>query len=148
MSDIDRMLMVTLISCVFSFVAFVGCLIYGFKVRKMDKRLHNTALELRGEVTGIDRNLESAEKRWQDQACRVAWLETKVRANNNILSNNLNSAAPTPEISSSDHRPSVTERRHRILSLSRRGMDTNAISNLIGAHHGEIELIVGLSKMA
>lgn len=43
-------------------------------------------------------------------------------------------------------RQSVTERRHRVLTLSRRGMDVKAIAQTLGMPHGEVALIIRMSN--
>lgn len=43
-------------------------------------------------------------------------------------------------------RQSVTERRHRVLTLSRRGQDINAIAQTLGMPHGEVALIIRMSN--
>jgi hypothetical protein len=42
----------------------------------------------------------------------------------------------------------MTERRHRVLSLARRGYDVNTIATMLNELPGEVELIIGLSKAA
>jgi DNA-binding NarL/FixJ family response regulator len=43
-------------------------------------------------------------------------------------------------------RQSVTERRHRVLTLARRGMDVKAIAQTLGMPHGEVGLIIRMSN--
>ncbi len=43
-------------------------------------------------------------------------------------------------------RQSVTERRHRVLTLARRGMDVKAIAQTLGMPHGEVALIIRMSN--
>ncbi|HEX4949843.1 MAG TPA: hypothetical protein VFZ34_24470 [Blastocatellia bacterium] len=43
-------------------------------------------------------------------------------------------------------RQSVTERRHRVLTLARRGMDVKAIAQALGIPHGEVALIIRMSN--
>lgn len=50
-------------------------------------------------------------------------------------------AAPT-----TGPRQSVTERRHRVLTLARRGMDVKAIAQTLGMPHGEVALIIRMSN--
>lgn len=60
---------------------------------------------------------------------------------------------PTPEMAAAtvaaqtaNGRPSVTERRHRVLTLARRGMDVKAIAQTLGMPHGEVALIIRMSN--
>ena len=48
--------------------------------------------------------------------------------------------------SPSGPRQSVTERRHRVLTLARRGMDVKAIAQTLGMPHGEVALIIRMSN--
>jgi DNA-binding NarL/FixJ family response regulator len=52
-------------------------------------------------------------------------------------------AAAAPPVST---RQSVTERRHRVLTLARRGMDVKAIAQTLGMPHGEVGLIIRMSN--
>jgi hypothetical protein len=39
----------------------------------------------------------------------------------------------------------MTERRHRVLALARRGLDAMSIAETLGVPYGEVELIISLS---
>lgn len=41
-------------------------------------------------------------------------------------------------------KPTITERRHRVLSLARRGKDPRMIADTLGIPHGEVELMLNL----
>lgn len=43
-------------------------------------------------------------------------------------------------------RQSVTERRHRVLTLARRGLDIKSIAQTLGMPHGEVALIIRMSN--
>lgn len=51
-------------------------------------------------------------------------------------------AAPPP----TGPRQSVTERRHRVLTLARRGLDIKSIAQTLGMPHGEVALIIRMSN--
>lgn len=46
-----------------------------------------------------------------------------------------------------DTKPTMTERRRRVLALARRGQDADTISNMLGMPNGEVELIMNLSAI-
>jgi hypothetical protein len=45
-------------------------------------------------------------------------------------------------------KPTITERRHRVLSLARRGQDPQTIAQTLGMPHGEVELMINLGRAA
>lgn len=58
---------------------------------------------------------------------------------------------PAPAVATAAAQPtgtrqSVTERRHRVLTLARRGMDVKAIAQTLGMPHGEVGLIIRMSN--
>lgn len=55
-------------------------------------------------------------------------------------------AAPAATAAAAGSRQSVTERRHRVLTLARRGMDIKAIAQTLGMPHGEVALIIRMSN--
>lgn len=55
-------------------------------------------------------------------------------------------AAAAATAAATGSRQSVTERRHRVLTLARRGMDIKAIAQTLGMPHGEVALIIRMSN--
>lgn len=111
------------------------------------------------DLTELRGALEAATLRAADLARRVAWLESRARPA---------ARRPRPEESfgqprvgdearrerddaaatRADFRPAgVTERRHRVLTLARRGMRGAAIAETLGMPHGEVELIINLGRI-
>lgn len=84
--------------------------------------------------------LKSLAKRNDDLARRVAWLESRGVSRPE--------PEPAPEEAESPRRLTITERRHRVLSLSRKGQDSGTIASLLGIPVGEVELIIGLNRAA
>ncbi len=89
---------------------------------------------------------ESAAQKTADNTRRIAWLETRVRQPKKAESD------IAPEISdvispNSAPVPNITERRHRVLSLSSRGQNAESISATLGMLKGEVELILSLNQM-
>ena len=101
------------------------------------------ALSLEGELQSMSQDLDTVRERAADQGRRLAWLESRLRTG----------GAPPPEAPAESEavpaaKQSITERRHRVLSLARTGLDPASIAATLGVPHGEVELIIGLSKAA
>ncbi|HUK92354.1 MAG TPA: hypothetical protein VLZ81_18275 [Blastocatellia bacterium] len=113
------------------------------KARAASKRGAGYA-RLEGEVAILKESLAASSARADEQARHIAWLESRLRpgARQAITDEPREIAVATNEP------PSITERRHRILSLAKRGLDVDAISAALGEMHGEIELIINMGAPA
>ena len=58
------------------------------------------------------------------------------------------SALETDESVTVNTKPTITERRHRVLSLARRGQNAQTIAQTLGMPHGEVELMINLVRAA
>ncbi len=76
-----------------------------------------------------------------DQARRIAWLETRIRRPKKKAADVLNA-----KVIERDTKLSITEKRHRVLTLASQGLDTEAIASTAGMMPGEVELILNLSR--
>jgi hypothetical protein len=87
---------------------------------------------------------ETAHRRDSDQSRRIAWLESKVRkprpSSDEVLDDSVITEQP--------QKLSMTERRHRVISLASRGKNAEAIAASLGLFKGEVELILNLNKAA
>ena len=97
----------------------------------MDYRLHE-----------IRHNLDAVAQQTAAQLQRFAQPRTQPQAQPSVPAAAVAGAAAPP----TSARQSVTERRHRVLTLSRRGMDVNAIAQTLGMPHGEVALIIRMSN--
>ena len=128
----------------FSFITFFSLIIgLALFVRTRALALQWNALETRfdAEISDLSGDLDTLSRISGEQARRIAWLENRV--------------ATAPEetetleqMLSATAKPTITERRHRVLSLARRGQDTQTIARTLGMPHGEVELMINLSKAA
>ncbi|MEJ7713718.1 MAG: hypothetical protein WKF84_28700 [Pyrinomonadaceae bacterium] len=91
------------------------------------------------EIEQLSLDLDKASKRDNDAARRIAWLESRARTGAAPESEMPADAHATSDITGST-KPSITERRHRVLSLARRGLDPRDISSTLGVPHGEVDL--------
>jgi DNA-binding NarL/FixJ family response regulator len=123
-------------------ICFLAAIIMALKRRSAGKESVTLSANFEDQLVVLRRDLEAAMQRANEQARRVAWLEAKVRASVPVPDDAIIDGPATPA------EPSMTERRHRVLSLARRGLDVNSIATMLGEMHGEVELIIGLSKAA
>ena len=79
-----------------------------------------------------------------EQARRIAWLESRVRGPVTAPAEEP-VAEPSADVPA---KPSITERRHRVLRLAQRGQDAKQIAATLGMNYGEVELMIGLHTAA
>jgi hypothetical protein len=90
----------------------------------------------------FSRDLDTLSRKLGEQARKIAWLEARARSGRN--------EAPVVDelVTAAYSKPNITERRHRVLSLARRGQDVRTIAQTLGMPHGEVELMLNLLKAA
>lgn len=124
------------------------CLRLARQAREAVQHLLAVACEHEGELTSVKRQLSTVSQSAAEQTRRIAWLET-TRRPAGIQEEPVAAASQfvAPQ-SPQPARLSVTERRHRVLALARRGLDVGVIATSLGLPHGEVELIIELNKAA
>ena len=138
----DLMIMIPVASGFIAVLCFFWCIVLSFKLRAARKLAASLAEQVTDEVAIFKDQLETATTQAADQARRIAWLESRMRPNTVLQEQESKKALPpTANLT-------VTERRHRVLSLARRGMSVNTIAAMLGEMPGEIELIINLSRAA
>lgn len=99
--------------------------------------------ELREMVVRVRETSESIGDRATDHGRRIAWLETRIRkpraSADEVLDDSI--LTETPKLS-------MTERRHRVITLASRGKSIDAIASTLGLFSGEVELILSLNQAA
>jgi hypothetical protein len=127
--------LITLVSFLTSIVAI-----------RNSRRLARAGFALQGEfensLTEFSRDLDTLSHKGGEQARRIAWLETRARPGRN------EQPAAAEMVTGTNPKPNITERRHRVLSLARRGQDAQTIAHTLGMPHGEVELMINLLKAA
>lgn len=97
--------------------------------------------ELQDAIIRTKEFTETAHRRDSDQSRRIAWLESKVRkprpASDEVLDDSVITEQP---------KLSMTERRHRVITLASRGKSADTIASSLGLFKGEVELILNLNK--
>lgn len=142
----SQALLITVIS-VAAVLALIGviALVFAVKARHAAQRMVAVALQMEHEIEQLSCDLDKSTQRANDAALRLARIEARRGTNAASDDSVLAEAAIDEPISA---KTSITERRHRVLSLARRGLDTKDISTTLGVPHGEVDLIIELSKVA
>ncbi|HQU86053.1 MAG TPA: hypothetical protein PKY59_23200 [Pyrinomonadaceae bacterium] len=91
--------------------------------------------------------LEESRQKVNDQARRVAWLESRVRQPKTAKKD----VVEEQEVQIIEEKPvvnksNITERRHRVLTLASRGQSPETIASTLGMMPGEVELIINLNR--
>lgn len=84
---------------------------------------------------------ETSHRRASDNSRRIAWLESKIRRPKLSPDEVLDDSVITEE-----PKLSMTERRHRVISLAGRGKSIESIASSLGIFKGEVELILSLNR--
>lgn len=110
-------------------------------LRRMRRDWIEAAGRFDEELTSQSQDLDTASRQAGEHARRIAWLESRARY------------AQQPEQKVENEKPlqqkvTITERRHRVMSLARRGQDINTIARTLGMNHGEVELMINLGRAA
>ena len=141
--DNPQMISVLALACAgLSIAASLACFALTLKARQQRRNFLALALQMERELSATSQDTTSAAQRASDLARRIALLEGRSRFTKAEATD-----APDAAFISAAKTP-ITERRHRVLSLARRGQDTGEIANLLGLTRGEVELIIGLSQAA
>jgi hypothetical protein len=125
----------TLVSLIVSVVA-LG------KARNLARAGHGLEGDFETVTAEVSSDLERLLKRADEQARKIAWLETRARPGRS------EQTLVTEVRAVVNAKPTITERRHRVQSLSRRGQNAQSIAHILGMPHGEVELIINLLKAA
>lgn len=121
--------------------AVLACCALAHRLRQAERQQQTSAQALTQRLMTVELQLSRALEQTAEQSRRVAWLELHLHQSRVGVSllNNANA--------SGDNVTGMTERRHRVLVLARRGMDTELIAETLGVPKGEIELIISLSSL-
>jgi DNA-binding NarL/FixJ family response regulator len=110
--------------------------------RLAQRSLANAAL-LTARVSGLEQSVERLLQQNSDYGPRLDWIETRVRQTE---LNKGTRPADKAEPAADPKRQSITERRHRVLALAKRGLEAQQIAATLGVPHGEVELIISLHE--
>ena len=132
----------TYFSTALAVVSLIANLILIASSRRQRRDWLELAQRFDDEITSLSRDLDTASRQAGEHVRRIAWLEARARSTQPHTPKPQVEATPKPQ------RISITERRHRVMSLARRGQDIDTIAQLLGMNHGEVELMLNLSKAA
>ena len=107
------------------------------------RRMHNTTVAFEQaankELDVLSNDVDKLSRQATEYSRRISSLESR-------------SQSQTPQADEApavlNAKPTITERRHRVLSLARRGQDTQTIAQTLGMPHGEVELMINLGRAA
>lgn len=145
MDNQELIIIVVSLLAVFSLVCALFCFRL-FKSWKQDAdQYRDHASRLEREMKVLYCNMEAASNREGDMLRRIAWLESRVRFGKKKKEdeNDLVQAQPVQ-----NRKPTITERRHRVLALAHRGQKAETIASTLGMPHGEVELIINLDTIS
>jgi low affinity Fe/Cu permease len=126
--------MVTLMSFLISIIA-LG------KVRRLARAGYALESDFENSQEEFSRDLDTLSRRAGEQGRRIAWLETRARTGRE-------QPVAAEMVIGATSKPNMTERRHRVRSLARRGQDALTIAQTLGMPYGEVELMINLLKAA
>ena len=133
--------LIALAGLLVSLGAGVAVVVLARKLREANNSQQLLATDMDYRLNEIRHNLEVVAQHTSAQLQRIAQPipAAQPRAPEPAVATST-AAAPTGS------RQSVTERRHRVLTLARRGMDIRAIAQTLGMPHGEVTLIIRMSN--
>lgn len=113
------------------------------ELRNLLEFSQNQINELQDTIVRSREANDTVNKRTSDQARRIAWLESRLRKplqnSDEVLNDNI--LTETSKLS-------MTERRHRVVTLASRGKSADSIAASLGLFKGEVELILRLNQAA
>lgn len=138
-----------------SVLSGLACFAMARKLREVTHKQQVLATDMDYRLSEIRHNLEAVAQQTAAQFQRLAQSRPQAQAQPQAQPQPQPQPQPTaPEYAvaggataqAAGARQSVTERRHRVLTLSRRGMDVKAIAQTLGMPHGEVSLIIRMSN--
>jgi DNA-binding NarL/FixJ family response regulator len=119
----------------------LACIALARKVKELTHKQQVLATDIDYRLSEIRHNLDAVAQQTTAQLQRFAQPHPQPRPQAQPAA-----PAPTTATATASTRQSVTERRHRVLTLSRRGMDIKDIAQTLGMPHGEVALIIRMSN--
>lgn len=125
-------------------------LILSFKNHRKNLDKYEICLEQLAETEELlekyKRELDQTAQQNSDFARRIAWLEARQRQPKNQPKEvEVETVVSMPNAA---QKPTITERRHRVLRLASNGQNAETIAATLGMLAGEVELILNLNRAA
>jgi hypothetical protein len=126
---------------------FVWCLV-SYRQCRVELQNHQELVkELEQYLEQYKQDLEKTSFKVSDYGRRLAWLETRYqrtkRFSNDVIEKDPEIIEPKPI--AEPIKTTMTERRHRVLSLAQLGQNAETIAETLGMLTGEVELILHLN---
>jgi|SRR5436190_12138436 len=135
------LLPVVLVSAVLALISFVSSLVLFAKTRRLLRGCATLESRFEEELADLSPDLDTASRQSADWGRKIVWLESRVRGGHQ-------EARVAETAATTNGKLNITERRHRVLSLARRGQDAQTIARTLGMPHGEVELMINLGHAA
>ncbi len=123
------------------FVISLLCLVNNRRNKSLVDALMDQIDEIESEFAEFRELHEDGNLRSTDHSRRIAWLETRIRKPERLKKADLDHETVPKSLGSN-----MTERRHRVLTLAKRGQDATTIASALGMLIGEVELIMSLGR--
>ncbi|MBI3428231.1 MAG: hypothetical protein HY011_35350 [Acidobacteria bacterium] len=122
--------------------AALTCWALACRLRQTERQQQTSITALGQRLMAVEGRLRRALEQSAEQARRMAWLELHLHQSRTGAGPLLNVKA-----NGGGKVTSMTERRHRVLVLARRGMTVETIAETLGVPKGEVELIISLHSL-
>lgn len=137
--QLQNLSMPVLVMIALNAVTLLTTLVLLTKYRSLAQKHASVSADLSQEVSALSADLDVVSRKAGDAGRKLALMEAKMQSKN--LEVVPTDTAPSAKLN-------ITERRHRVLSLWRRGLNTQSISSRLGLPLGEVELMIDLEKAA
>lgn len=128
----------TILLATIAFGSLVSMIVLFARMRGLKKSLIAFEERYGIEMQEFSRDLDTVSRKCGEHRRRIAWLETRLRPRPSEQDQYVKAAPVQTE------KLTITERRHRVLTLARRGKDPRTIAQTLGMPHGEVELMLNL----
>jgi DNA-binding NarL/FixJ family response regulator len=130
----------TLITIAANAITLLTSLVLLVKYRRLAQKHAQATADFGKELSALSADLDTVSQSAGDASRKAALLEAKM--------NQQTVEVVQPADVAASAKLNITERRHRVLSLWRRGLNTQTISSRLGLPVGEVELMIDLEKAA
>lgn len=106
---------------------------------KLRRRVNGMSKNTESELSQLSSDLDTASNRTATLDRRLTAFEQSHKAKRN---------AEQTEVATEGRKLSITERRHRVISLWRRGQNVQSIARTLNMPDGEVELMISITRAA
>lgn len=138
----QTVLIITAGSVMVTLMSFLTSMVAIRKSRRLARAGNALEGDFENSLAEFSRDLDTLSRRAGEQSRKIAWLETRARTGRT------EQPVVAEMVTGTNPKPNITERRHRVLSLARRGQDAQTIARTLGMADGEVELMINLVKAA